>query len=308
MVTTRETREHDMKTQRLSTAAIIALALATSACGDDDGGLSGRDGSASPPRDAGPPRSREVTLRFAAKVGAADFACGQTYDGVGTAATTIEPRELRFYVQDLRLITEAGDEVPVALDVRDPWQSESVALLDLATTDGGCSGFATSETNDVITGRVPEAQYAGVAFANGVPEELNHGDPPLLPAPLQVGGMHWTWLLGYRFLKLEVGAVVTAGEVPGIGSLHTGSSACSGTPTSGFTCSRANRNDIRLMDFDPDESTVVLDVAEVFAAEDLGTQSQCHGTGAVCESTFAALGIDYETGEPLATQTAYRVE
>src|SRR5262245_48335443 len=95
--------------------------------------------------DAAPPM-REVAIRFGAAIGDEPFACGETYEDVGSTGATVTPRELRLYVQDLRLITADGAEVPVQLDDRSPWQSRSagVALLDFASTDGDCANYATA--------------------------------------------------------------------------------------------------------------------------------------------------------------------
>jgi hypothetical protein len=48
-------------------------------------------------------------------VGSQDFACGQLYTGVGTTATTYEPKDFRLYVHNVRLLSEEGTEVPVTL-------------------------------------------------------------------------------------------------------------------------------------------------------------------------------------------------
>jgi len=54
---------------------------------------------------------------------------------------------------------------------------------------------------------VPEGDYVGLAFAVGVPVEMNHGDAGRWPAghPLNplVNGLHWSWQGGYVFAALE---------------------------------------------------------------------------------------------------------
>ena len=127
-----------------------------------------------------------VTLRFAAAVGPADFACGRLYPSVGQSRTAVTPRDFRFLVESVRLIDEQGREVPVALDTRAPWQTPEVALIDFA--DAACGG-GTPETNLTITGRVPVGRYRGVVFVNGVPEKLNHADPTFAPPPLAHPGL-----------------------------------------------------------------------------------------------------------------------
>lgn len=249
-----------------------------------------------------------VTLAFAAKVGSAAFACGTSYPGVGLTSATVEPQDFRFYVQDVRLITSEGAEVPVVLDERTPWQANGVALLDFEDAQGACfSGDA--ETNVSVTGTVPPDEYTGVVFSNGVPEALSHADPATLPAPLQVGSMSWGWLLGFRFMRAELVQVAEADTIPGLGLVHVGSSACSGNPQAGsVSCARANRNEVRLSDFDPATSTIVADIGALFADTDLAGNNQCHGSGDACAAPFANLGVNLVTGAPSAAQTIFRVE
>ncbi|MGI9627435.1 MAG: MbnP family protein, partial [Longimicrobiales bacterium] len=95
-------------------AAFLAAALI--ACGDDD------------PMD--PPGPEAVAINFQAQVNGAAFACGTSYDNVGTSNTTITPVDFRFYVHDVRLVTSAGSEVPVELTQDGQWQREGLALLD----------------------------------------------------------------------------------------------------------------------------------------------------------------------------------
>lgn len=250
-----------------------------------------------------------VTLRFAAKVGEADFACGTAYDGVGLTGARVEPQDFRFYVEGVRLVTTTGEEVPVMLDERPPWQTASVALLDFEDAQGACFNGDVA-TNVEVTGRVPAGEYSGVVFVNSVPEALSHADPATLPAPLQVGSMSWGWLLGFRFVRAELLQVPDeVGAVPGLGLLHLGSTACTGSPQLGtVTCARRNRNEVRLNDFDPATSRIVADIGALFADADLTLDSQCHSSGDACAPLFESLGVDLDTGDALATQRVFRVE
>jgi uncharacterized repeat protein (TIGR04052 family) len=249
-----------------------------------------------------------VTLRFAAKVGSEDFACGTRYEGVGATGATVEPQDFRFYVQDVRLIDSAGVEVPVTLDERAPWQSAGVALLDFEDAQGACFN-GDAATNFTVTGSVPPGDYDGVVFANGVPEALNHADPVTLPAPLQVGSMSWGWLLGFRFVRAELVQVAEAGAIPGLGLLHLGSTACTGSPQAGsVTCARSNRNEVRLTRFDPAASTIVADIGALFADTDLGQDAQCHSSGDACPALFDNIGLSLASGAPQEAQSVFRVE
>ena len=261
--------------------------------------------------DAGPGAPRKVAIRFVPRVGVADFACGRQYPNQGSTMATVTATDFRFYVQDLRLIRADGTAVAVELDERSPWQGGGVALIDFENATGECAG--TPETNDVIIGTVPDASYTGIAFTNGVPHALNHGNPPDLPAPLQAGGMQWSWLLGFRFVKAELKEVLEDGADArpkgGVGIAHPGATACRGNPGAGTVeCDRPNRNDVRLTGFDPERDTIAVDLGAIFAKSDLIAGAQCHGGGDACGLIFAQLGIDYATGKALATQAVYFVE
>jgi uncharacterized repeat protein (TIGR04052 family) len=255
---------------------------------------------------------REVTIRFRAKVGERAFACGQRYDNLGSARTSVDPADFRFFVQDLSLIDKSGKAVPVSIKVRSPWQDTQVALLDFEDQSGSC-GQGSAATNDVIEGNVPAGEYAGVEFTNGVPEDLNHIDPVTGPAPLQLdAALSWGWLTGFKFFIAEVHQTMDpsakdadGGVVPGgAGLLHVGSTACKANEG----CLHANRNRVRLMDFNPDKDVIVADFGNVFSNTDLSHDSQCHSSGMACSALFKQVGLDFQSGEQLSTQSVYRVE
>jgi len=257
-----------------------------------------------PPLDAAPAQ-RPVRIRFRAVVGDEPFACGATYLDPGGVA--FSGADLRAFVQDVGLLDADGVEHPVALDVRAPWQQGSVALIDFEDGSGACAA-GTRDVNLEVSGTVPEGDYRGLVFSNGVPEQLNHADPAQLPPPLQAGSMTWGWLLGYRFLMAEVVALPGDAGAPGSALLHVGSSACAGNPSQGgVVCARANRNRVRLDDFDPDEDAVLVDLGRLFAGIDLTRLWTCHSSGAECELFFGRVGLDLATGSALERQDLYRV-
>jgi uncharacterized repeat protein (TIGR04052 family) len=281
------------------------------------GSASERDaGAAETERDASQPvddAEQRVRLRFRAQVGNEPFACGQSYAAQGSSNSSVTPRDLRLFVQDVALVDSDGKEVPVKLDTRDPWQTSDVALLDFEDASGEC--FADAETNHEITGVVPKGEYRALRFSNGVPEKLNHSDPKTFPAPLQTPSMSWNWLLGLRFMRFEMGTTsapesdIDAGADPGSFSLHVGSTACAGNQNEGtIRCSKPNRSRIELKDFDLAKSEIILDVGKLLSASDLTKAVECHSGTADCEPLFQAVGIDYATGEASGEQTAYRLK
>jgi uncharacterized repeat protein (TIGR04052 family) len=249
-----------------------------------------------------------ISIRFAARVGAEEFACGQTYEDVGASAVLAEPQDFRFFVSDVRLLDANGGETPVLLDTRAPWQGQDTALLDFEDQTGLCAG-GTAAVNDVITGRVFPGEYVGIAFRLSVPESLNHDDPALASAPLELGTMSWGWLLGYRFLRAELAGIGDEATAPGLGLLHLGSTSCTGNPQAGtVVCTNENRNDVRLSGFDATSSVIIADIGALFANTDLSEDSQCHSAGEFCPGPFESAGVNLDTGAALETQTLFRLE
>jgi uncharacterized repeat protein (TIGR04052 family) len=252
--------------------------------------------------------SQPIQIEFEARVGEEEFGCDRVYSGVGSSQVDAEPQDLRFFVSDVRLIEASGRQEPVALDVRELWQTADVALLDFEDGSGLCAS-GTAAVNSTLHGRVFPGDYVGIAFTLGVPESINHADPALQPAPLELGSMSWGWLLGYRFLRAEMAPVSEGEPVPGAALLHLGSTSCSGNPQAGtVVCTRPNRNEVRLDEFDALTNSVVIDVGALFANTDLAEDSLCHSTGEFCAGPFSSLGIDSATGAASDGQTVFRVE
>ena len=147
--------------------------------------------------------TQEVALNFAAYVGDAEFVCGESYENVGTAESTITPTDFRFYVSEVALIDEAGNAVPVELEQDGKWQYQNVALLDFEDGTSACSN-GTAEMNTLVTGMVPEGDYQSVQFTLGVPKSLNHDDASIAPSPLNLTSMWWNWQGGYKFLRTDL--------------------------------------------------------------------------------------------------------
>lgn len=267
----------------------------------------------------------EFTIHFAATVGDEAFACGKTFDSVGSQNTAVEAQDFRFYVSNLRLVTAEGDEVEVDLVEDAPFQSSRVALLDFEDATGACSANGSPETNMKLRVSAPEGRYQGLRFSTSVPEDLNHRDPTSNPDPLQVTSMQWNWLLGYKFMRAEMrplhqGGMGGAGGADGqtghghMGAdsqFHLGSLGCTNedgaTSAPDEECKKPNRNEIYLKEFHPEKEAIVADLGAMMQGADLTQMNHCHGaTSDACVSNYASVGIDYETGELLETQSAFR--
>jgi|GEM_PF-2527814 len=251
----------------------------------------------------------DVQIRFAGVMGSEPFECGKKYTNVGAEGSSAEPIDFRFYVMDVRLLDEAGSDVPVQLTPDGAFQSEDVALIDFEDKTGACDN-GTAQTNDVIRGTVPFGKYRGIAFTIGVPESINHTDVATAPSPLNLTGMNWSWAMGRIFLvsgmRADTGS--TDGGAPTNDHfVHVGSTGCTGTPEDGGTvsCTKPNRATFRFATFRPSANVVTVDLKELMKDQNLATVMHgCHSFGAAnCEKPFGHVGIDFATGQPTATQT-----
>lgn len=246
-----------------------------------------------------------VAIRFMAKVGAAPLDCASEYNGVGTGTMHIHAGDLRFYVHNLRLITPAGAERPVTLTPDQTWQSADVALLDFTDKSSECTG--SPATNTVVKGTVltDGTAFSALRFTLGVPFELNHKDVTQAAAPLNLSEMFWSWNGGYKFLLLEGHNHDDQDLI-----FHLGSTGCMKNANNEITgCANPNRLEVSLTGFDPATKSVVFDLGEVLADENLDVEASCHSSGAEpnCAPFFGRMGLPLGTTAATPTK-AFRVE
>lgn len=248
--------------------------------------------------DAAPAGDQPVEIAFEARVGGEAFSCKQPFSGLGTTGATARFLDFRLYVHDFRLMT--GEvETPLALDQDGVWQQENLALLDFEDKSGTC-GNGTEDTNARVHGVAPAGVYDGLRFKVGVPFALNHADVTAAQSPLNLSGLFWNWQGGYKFMRVDTEVENRNGPF----NFHLGSTLCDGDPTTGGVtqCDYPNVIEVSLTGFDPREQAIVVDYAALVAGVDLSTDSGmapgCMSSprDAECVSTFAALGLDIESG------------
>ena len=271
------------------TTLMATISLASMACGSS-GGSGGS--------------TEAVTIEFAARVGDADFVCGNTYDNLGANGSSLQLSDFRFYVQDLELKNADGVYVPVELDTEgNDWQLGEVALLDF---EDGCSDLGNAPMNTVVTGTVPEGTYDGLRFKMGVPFELNHDNPAVAPSPLNLTSLHWNWQGGYKFLRIDSGTFSMSDW-----RFHLGSTACDGDPVSGGTtaCAAPNRTEVELATFDPSNDRVVADFARLVDGAELDVNQPETPVGCMAgpmdgdwAPLFDNLGLPFAGSTPAAQQ------
>lgn len=294
---------------RAVTTLLFSSSIALTACGDDghnhDHPDAGVDAAAT---------TETVSLGFAARIGGAPFACGQTYNGIGTAASAYVTNDFRFYVHDVQLVMTGHhtEDVPVALDANE-YQADGVALLDFEDGGTGCQQGSTG-THTAITGTVPTPgdgfAYTGIKFKVGVPFDRNHLDVATAAAPLNIPAMYWAWSGGYKFIKVD-------GNVAGGGfNVHLGSTGCG---TTGMTpptgpCTNPNVIEIALSGYTPGTSVVTADVANVLDAVDVSVNTAMTAPGCMsfpgdpeCDTVLPKLGLPYGSNSA-GTQALFAVE
>ncbi len=226
------------------------------------------------------PESPPVDLVFVPTFDETPFSCSSPLTD-GTVIT-----DLRLFVHDIAFLNAAGEPTPVALVPDERWQSDRVAMLDFEDASGACRSGSTA-TRSTLRVRGPEDSWSGLQLVLGVPFDLNHADPTMARSPLNLGAMHWGWLAGYKFLRLE-------GRHPDGEPfrVHWGSTRCEGTMRAVTSCANPNRATLRVEGFDPRTQAIAMDLGALIPPM-ANTDGSCMGTedDPDCSPTFEALGI-----------------
>ncbi len=298
-----------MRSSRLVLSVFAAVVVASaSACGSSDEPAAANDAGVSADDGVDAPATTAFSLTFEARVGAEPFACDKTFTGVGTSASTWAPKDLRFYVHDVRVVDDAGKEVPVALIADGKWQTDQVALVDFENKTGGCTN-GTTDVNATVRGEVPSGTVAkGVRFRVGVPEALNHQDQAAAPSPLNLSTMFWSWADGYKHVRIEGASATQPGWL-----VHLGSTDCSATDGT-TTCARSNRPEVAFDAFDAGAQKVVVDLAKLLEGSDVDANAggpvgcMSGATDPDCAPLFERLGLDASGAADASKQVVFRVE
>lgn len=277
---------------------LAASAITLTACGSD-----------SPTAPTGP---QDITVNFAARVGEAAFACGQSYPNIGTTNATASATDFMLYVSEVRLLDAQGNETPITLTQDNRWQLDDVALIDFAAggTGTACPN-ATPEVNTRVVGTVPAGSYTGLRFQLGLPFAKNHQDQTTATGPLSLSRMFWSWNAGYKAVRLDV----SSNSFPTGWFIHLGSTGCtpsgsaSTVPTS---CAQPNRLTVTLTGFDVSRDVVVADIAQLLAGANVdvngGGPAGCMSgvTDPECPTIFSNFGLPFSGGAVPATQRFFR--
>ena len=251
----------------------------------------------------------DVTIDFAALVNGADFACGQSYSGVGASSSDVVFTDFRFYVSGVELIDASGGVEPLELEQDGLWQRDDLALLDFEDASTSCVN-GTAATNTSVRGTVPAGDYTGLRFTLGVPESMNHADQSSAAAPLDLTALFWSWNAGYKFARMDH----TSAAQPNGWNVHLGSTGCTpaGDPTVPATsCANQHRPTVTLDVFDWEVNEVVADYGVLVDDSDLTVNTGPKGCQSFpgdpeCAPVMNNFGLDYE-GSASAGQTFFTV-
>jgi uncharacterized repeat protein (TIGR04052 family) len=273
--------------------ALVGLSLLAFGIGGCGGGSSGAT----------------YTVKFAPLVGGAPFSCSQTYPNIGTTKSTIEPQDFRMYVHDVTLVRANGDKQPLTLKADGKWQNDSIALLDFEDGTGACA-TDSPETNFQVVGTAPaHDDYNGVEFTLGLPRDQDHLAAATAAAPLNQPAMWWSWLGGFRYLKIDVQTTANPAYF-----FHLGAEECTGASMTTIDCKFANLSTVSLP-FTPGQTTVAVDLATLLADANVDLQPDGMTTftpGCMsapgdpqCPPIYAKLGLAFDgMGTPPA-QTVF---
>jgi uncharacterized repeat protein (TIGR04052 family) len=212
--------------------------------------------------------------------------------------------DARFYVHDVRLVDSEGTRRSVTLD-ESAFQRDGLALLDF---EDGCGADGTPETHTTLTGVVDAGEYDALEFTLGVPAPSNFIDLASAAPPLDVTGMFWTWKSGYKYLKVDGASPAADGGINPF-FLHLGAVDCPGDNAQAppvAPCASSNIVEYSLEGFDAEASTVVVQIAEIFAESDLASNTAGTGPGCMseakdpeCAVLLPRLGVDDPTQQHL---------
>jgi len=299
-------------------AGLIALPILFSACSSSD---SDSNDTISTDTD----NSVAIAIPFEAMSNDVAVDCDTPLTGLGTAGTDAALKDFRFYVYNLRLGTNQGRQLVLELE-ENSWQQDGLALVDFQNKGDFCDG-EDKPTHKEISGTVnleTGESIDSVSFTIGIPEALNHQDQTAAESPLNITSLFWSWQTGYKFMRLDIAPVggVTRPTDPAYNNstwnIHLGSTNCTGEPQLGETvaCTRNNRPQIALDNFDPATSTIVVDYSALIAAASVGQDEggapgcMSGATDPECPTVFANLGLDVVSGDVDITvnQTVFQLK
>ena len=201
------------------------------------------------------------------------------------------PTDTRMYVHNVMVVMQDDQKAPVILKDDAVFQSQGIVLLDFEDGANNCDN-GTLLTNTEIVGTAPKGPYKAIEFTIGVPEKLNHANSTTAQSPLNLTGLWWSWLDGYKFMKVDGRT-----ETMLIGVLfHLGSTVCDDTQDQ---TSSQNKNTQTIQLTWQEGQPIVFDLAKLFEDAHLD-MDEGEALGCIsgikdpdCASIFRNLGLQF---------------
>ena len=220
---------------RIITFLFLAAVLVFVACNDDDNTT----------------ETGNIQLAFKHLVNGQAFTTGQTYDIGGTAVSF---DLIKYYVGGINVIPAEGN-----------------TLSDANTYILAENSVASSTLGSVNTGRLQSVNfYIGVedAINTQTEDDFTMRDPVTDPLGMKVPAMHWNWMSGYKFIRID-GMVDTDGD----GTPETGMQFHTGSSDFFKNMELATTKNIST---GTNQIVVVLDIEKLFNNIDLSTEYLTH--------------------------------
>ena len=191
--------------------------------------------------------SVSVSLKFKARSATRTSSAAPPTRTRGRRTTRSSRADLRFFVQDVKLIDGAGNEVPSRSTRARRGETPDVALLDSGVTrpENARTAMPSSTTPSRVRSRRDDK---GIVFTNGV-QRASTTSIRLAKAPPSLGGrrMTWGWLFGHLFIRPRSSTTRTEASA----SFTSAPSGCTNDAGAGGddfnkgphrSCSQPNRN------------------------------------------------------------------
>jgi uncharacterized repeat protein (TIGR04052 family) len=232
------------------------------------------------------------------------FVCGETYRPVGAVIQdSYKINDFRVYLSQFKLLNQHNASYEtLSLTVDNKWQTANTVLLDF---ENGCLN-GTPDMNTQVkavlqTGK-SIADYNGICFTLGLPFDENHGDPTVLPSPLNISGMLWSWTTGRKFIRID-----GMGDPEHLKSsfvFHLGSTGCSDVNKQGQQpdgpCTYPNTPEICFSPFDFSRHHIKVDIAQILKESNIVYNTPDTAVGCMagnndpeCQTILPLLGIDF---------------
>ena len=192
-------------------------------------------------------------------------------------------KQLLFYVSKVQ--TKISGHWHTVTLQNNYWQNDDIALIGEA-----CNNQAHWALNLKLN--VDPSKIQALRFELAVPFDKNHANPLRASGVLSNSNMFWSWQLGYKFFRLDLGSL---NETQSDWAFHLGSTGCNSASSvrgPNEPCANPNRLQVTLEHY-KEGAGVTIDLAMLLNGIDIGQQSRCLSmpTQGSCPLLFKNMGL-----------------